>query len=90
MSALAIQTGIENRIFTIRGLQVMIDRDLAELYGVEPKRLGEQVKRNIESAYFKPHPAIQIKIFPTIKPTKVPMIKPITAIKTPTPTSALL
>jgi len=39
---------IQNRIFTIRGLQIMIDRDLAELYGVEPKRLNEQVKRNIE------------------------------------------
>ncbi|MCL2846049.1 MAG: ORF6N domain-containing protein, partial [Chitinivibrionia bacterium] len=38
---------IENRIFTIRGLQVMLDRDLAELYGVEVKRLNEQVKRNI-------------------------------------------
>lgn len=39
---------IESRIFTIRGLQVMIDRDLAELYGVEVKRLNEQVKRNID------------------------------------------
>jgi len=39
---------IQNRIFTIRGLQVMVDRDLAELYGVENKRLNEQVKRNIE------------------------------------------
>jgi len=48
MGELAIQTSIENRIFTIRGLQVMVDRDLAELYGVETKRLGEQVKRNIE------------------------------------------
>lgn len=38
---------IENRIFTIRNLPVMIDRDLAELYGVETKRLNEQVKRNI-------------------------------------------
>ena len=37
---------IQNRIFTIRGLQVMIDRDLSELYGVENKRLNEQVKRN--------------------------------------------
>lgn len=37
-----------NKIFTIRGMQVMLDRDLAELYGVEPKRLGEQLKRNIE------------------------------------------
>ena len=33
---------------TIRGSQVMIDRDLAELYGVETKRLNEAVKRNIE------------------------------------------
>lgn len=48
MSEPAIQTTIENRIFTIRSVQVMIDRDLAELYGVETKRLGEQVKRNIE------------------------------------------
>jgi hypothetical protein len=40
--------GIEQRIFVIRGIQVMIDRDLAQLYGVEPKRLGEQVRRNIE------------------------------------------
>ncbi|WP_369682473.1 ORF6N domain-containing protein [Chryseobacterium koreense] len=42
------QLQIENRIFTFRGLQVMIDRDLAELYNVEVKRLNEQVKRNIE------------------------------------------
>lgn len=40
--------GIEQRIFAIRGIQVMIDRDLAQLYGVEPKRLGEQVRRNID------------------------------------------
>ena len=38
---------IENRIFTIRGVQVMFDFHLAELYGVETKRLNEQVKRNI-------------------------------------------
>lgn len=42
------QQVIESRIFTIRNLPVMIDRDLAELYGVETKRLNEQVKRNIE------------------------------------------
>ena len=48
MSDITIQTDIENKIFTIRAMQVMVDRDLAELYGVEPKRLGEQVKRNIE------------------------------------------
>lgn len=39
---------IESCIFTYRGVQVMVDRDLAALYGVETKRLGEQVKRNIE------------------------------------------
>ncbi|MBO4639184.1 MAG: ORF6N domain-containing protein [Treponema sp.] len=39
---------IEDKIFTIRGVQVMLDRDLAELYGVETKRINEQVKRNIE------------------------------------------
>ena len=39
---------IENKILVIRGQQVMLDRDLAELYGVETKRLNEQVKRNIE------------------------------------------
>jgi len=41
-------TIIEDRIFTIRGQKVMIDRDLAELYGVELKRLNEAVKRNIK------------------------------------------
>ena len=39
---------LQGMIFTIRGLQVMIDRDLADMYGVENKRLNEQVKRNIE------------------------------------------
>lgn len=39
---------IQNRIFTIRNVQVMIDRDLAELYGVETKVLNQAVKRNIE------------------------------------------
>jgi len=39
---------IQNRIFTIRGLQVMIDRDLAEMYGVETKVLNQAVKRNSE------------------------------------------
>lgn len=37
---------IMNKIFLIRGLKVMIDGDLAELYGVTTKRLNEQVKRN--------------------------------------------
>jgi hypothetical protein len=37
---------ISEKIFIIHGERVMIDRDLAELYGVETKRLNEQVKRN--------------------------------------------
>ena len=43
-----VSRSIEEKIFTIRGMQVMLDRDLAELYQVETKRLNEQVKRNIE------------------------------------------
>ena len=39
--------GIQSRILTIRGVQVMLDSDLAILYGVTTKRLNEQVKRNI-------------------------------------------
>ena len=39
---------IRSRIFTIRGIQVMLDRDLAELYGVATKALNQAVKRNIE------------------------------------------
>jgi len=39
-------TDIQNKIYAIRGLQVMIDRDLAVIYGVKPTRLREQVKRN--------------------------------------------
>ena len=43
-----VTTPVESRIMSIRGNQIMIDRDLAELYGVETKRLNEAVKRNIE------------------------------------------
>ena len=39
---------IESLIITVRGKQVILDRDLARLYGVETKRLNEQVRRNIE------------------------------------------
>jgi hypothetical protein len=39
---------IQSKIFTFRGVQVMIDSDLAELYGIPTSRLNEQVKRNIE------------------------------------------
>ena len=37
---------VMNKIYLIRGQKVMLDRDLAELYGVETRRLNEQVKRN--------------------------------------------
>jgi ORF6N domain-containing protein len=39
---------IEKRIFVVRGRQVMLDEDLADLYGVETKRLVQQVKRNLK------------------------------------------
>ena len=39
---------IKRRIFTIRGKQVMLDSDLAELYGYEVKKLNQQVKRNMD------------------------------------------
>jgi len=39
---------IENKIFVIRGIKVMIDRDLAELYGVKTMVLNQAVKRNIK------------------------------------------
>ncbi|MBU1105579.1 MAG: ORF6N domain-containing protein [Candidatus Riflebacteria bacterium] len=39
---------IENKIYSVRRHRVMLDFDLAELYGVETRRLNEQVKRNAE------------------------------------------
>lgn len=39
---------IENKIYVFRRQKVMVDSDLAILYGVETKRLNEQVKRNVE------------------------------------------
>ena len=42
------QVDIENRIYTVRNIQVVLDIDLAEMYGIETKRLNEQVKRNID------------------------------------------
>lgn len=42
------QERIENKIFLFRENKVMIDRDLAELYGVETKALNLAVKRNID------------------------------------------
>ena len=40
--------GIRSLVYTIRGQQVMLDSDLAELYGYELKAMNQQVKRNIE------------------------------------------
>jgi hypothetical protein len=48
MSGIIPLEKIENKIFLIRGLKVMIDRDLAELYGVDTKVLNQSVKRNID------------------------------------------
>ena len=42
------QEAIENKIYIIRGNKVMLDHDLAKLYGVSTKRLNEQVRRNIK------------------------------------------
>ena len=44
----SIVDSIESKIFNIRGKQVMLDRDLAVLYGVETKALNQAVKRNLE------------------------------------------
>lgn len=38
---------IQSKIYEIRGQKVMLDRDLAELYGIETKRLKEAVRRNL-------------------------------------------
>ena len=37
---------IQNKIYEIRGTKVMLDRDLAEMYGVQTKALNQAVKRN--------------------------------------------
>ena len=42
-----IESTIVNKIYVVRGQKIMIDSDLAELYGVETKRLKEAVRRNI-------------------------------------------
>lgn len=48
MNSVSIVDKIESKIFKIRGKKVMLDKDLAELYGVETKQLTRQVRRNIE------------------------------------------
>jgi archaellum component FlaC len=39
---------IQSKIYEIRGCKVMLDRDLSEMYGVETRRLNEQIKRNMK------------------------------------------
>ena len=47
MSKVVVEhNNIENQVYFVRGEKVMLDNDLAVLYGVETKRLNEQVKRN--------------------------------------------
>jgi len=41
------EESIQNKIYTIRGMQVMLDRDLAQLYQVETRALKQAVKRNM-------------------------------------------
>ena len=48
MTDIILQEKIRNKILLIRGQRVMLDRDLAEFYGVETKVLNQAVKRNIE------------------------------------------
>ena len=46
MEIVVNELDIQSKIYTIRGMQVMLDRDLAQLYGVETKRINEAVKNN--------------------------------------------
>ena len=43
-----VATDVEKMILVIRDKQVLLDRDLAALYGVETRHINEQMKRNIE------------------------------------------
>ena len=48
MKGVILQEAIGQKIFMIRGHRVMLDKELALLYGVSIKRLNEQVKRNLK------------------------------------------
>jgi hypothetical protein len=48
MADIVPQVSIETKIFVIRGEKIMLDRDLAELYGVETRALNQAVKRNAD------------------------------------------
>lgn len=43
-----LETDVHNQIYNIRGTNIMLDRDLAELYAVDTKQLKRQVRRNID------------------------------------------
>ena len=69
MKKLLTSDTIERRIFLIRGQKVMLDHDLAELYGVETKQLNRQVKRNI----FRFPPEFMFRLTPEEKEQLVPI-----------------
>ena len=48
MNKLIKVNDVANKIFELRGQKVILDKDIAEIYGVEARRMREQVKRNIE------------------------------------------
>jgi len=48
LQLLVAEQKILNKIYAIRGQKIMLDSDLAEMYGVETKRLNEQLKRNLK------------------------------------------
>ena len=48
MNEMIVQSEISSHILTLRGKQVMLDRDLAVLYQVENRVLNQAVKRNLE------------------------------------------
>ena len=48
MNEIIEEVNIENMIYEIRGVEVMLDSDLAKLYNVETKRINEAVKNNPE------------------------------------------
>ena len=48
MTDIIINKDIKDKIFTIRGIQVMLDSDLAKIYGVDTKVFNQAVKRNVD------------------------------------------
>jgi hypothetical protein len=48
LQALVAEQKILNRIYVVRSEKIMLDKDLAELYGIETRALKQAVKRNIE------------------------------------------